>query len=235
MEPIKFKGNCPRNVSKDAKYSIRRMGNKSVILIVYETNEGEFWYPTTDEHPELINLVKQVRAFFKQEVYGTFYINEFRQVILPIIGHRDYYYAGEYYSPLIFKFEGYMISGQPINFIGEPLNKGDEWIGPYQGIPYILTAGGNDIKYEVEISPNVKRVVKLSETINREDAKFTANMICDVVGSKGGRFYVNEFGAIFTPRFDGNSMKYVYIGELDLNYWFPKPQLLDLNGERFFA
>lgn len=46
---------------------------------------------------------------------------------------------------------------------------------------------------------------------------------------------MNEFGAIFTPRFDGNSMKYVYIGELDLNYWFPKPQLLDLNGERFFA
>lgn len=50
MKPIKFKGNCPRNVSKDAKYSIRRMGDEPVILIVYETKDGEFWYPTENFH-----------------------------------------------------------------------------------------------------------------------------------------------------------------------------------------
>lgn len=132
---------------------------------------------------------------------------------------------------MIFKFEGYKISGQPINSNGEPLNRGDEWFGPHQGIPYILTAGGNDIKYEVEIRQNVRRKVSLSETINREDAQITINMIRDIIGPQGGRFYVNEFGAIFTPRFDGNYIKYIYIGNLKLDFWFPKPQFHDINGE----
>ncbi|MCX8034316.1 MAG: hypothetical protein N3A00_03240 [Thermodesulfovibrio sp.] len=231
MKPIKFKGNCPRNVSRDAKYSIRSMGDKPVISIVYETNEGERWYPTTDEHPELIDLVRNVRAFFRQEPSGTFYINEYKQVILPVMGQRDYYYAGEYENPLIFKFEGLRISGQPLNFNGNSLQKGDEWIGPHQGIPYVLTAGGNDIKYRVELRPNVIREVKLSKVIGEDNARLIAKKICDVIGLRGGRFYVNEFGSIFTPRFDGSSIRYTYIGQLDFQFWFPKPQFQDKNGE----
>lgn len=228
---IRFKGNCPRNVNRDAKYTIRIRDGRPVVSIVYITRDGERWYPTTDEHSELIYMIRQVRSEFGQEPYGSFYINEYKQVILPILGQRDYYYAGEYTEPLVFEFEGLNISGNPQNFIGEPLNTGDEWVGPHQGIPYVLTAGGNDIRYEVELRRDVFRNVRLSEIVDKENVRYMANRIREIIGPRGGRFYVNEFGAIFTPRYDGLSIRYTYICQLDYSAWFPKPQLREIEGE----
>lgn len=230
-QPVKFKANCPRNVNRDAKYSVRRDGKKDVITLIYNTKDGERWYATTNEHPRLINMIANVRREFNQQPYGTFYINEYKQVILPIIRESEYYYAGEYDQPLIFDFEGKQISGRPVDFYGNPLQTGDEWIGAHQGIPFILVAGGNDIRYERTLRPNVIQKVHLSSFIGKQKTKAIIEKIIPFVGFQGGRFYVNEFGAIFRPLYDEDNLKYIYITQINFDYWFPKPEPKEINGE----
>ena len=40
-------------------------------------------------------------------------------------------------------------------------------------------------------------------------------------GAGGGRIYVNEFGAVFSPVTEDDSLRYVYFGQIDPNSWFP--------------
>lgn len=222
MALIEFRGNCPKNVSKDAKYTVRSGGEKGpVVAIIYETKDGEKWYAATEEHPELVRLVGAVKEACGQPPLGTFYINEYKQVVVPAVGTNKYYFAGTYDTPLRFTFEGKVISGEPKDWGGKALVPGNEWVGPHPGIPYVLTAGGNDIKYTKEPRANVTQDVLLSRAIGREAAKTVAGMIRTIKGYEGGRFYVNEFCSMFTPMTQGDDFKYIYIGQLDLTKWFP--------------
>jgi hypothetical protein len=51
--------------------------------------------------------------------------------------------------------------------------------------------------------------------------------IATVRGYQGGRFYVDEQRAIFTPveGADGNGLEYIYCGQIDRAAWFPEPLL----------
>jgi hypothetical protein len=125
-----------------------------------------------------------------------FYINEYRQVIVPVIGdEKDYYYAGEYEKALEFEFEGKILSGDAKDLEGNPLQPGDEWVGPHPGIPYVLKAGGKDIYYRYWARKNVQKEERLSAYIGKE-AEAVAMPIAHVIGLAGGRFYVNEFKQI---------------------------------------
>src|SRR5262249_17295287 len=150
-------------------------------------------------------------------------INEYKQVIVPVAGSGVYYLAGTYEKPLRFDFEGKTLSGEPVDLGGNPLNPGDEWIGPHPGIPYILAAGGADIYYEFSPRPNVEKKIRLSKCMEPGKAREVASRIRDVKGFSGGRFYVNEFRSIFAPVKEGSEWRYVYIGVLDLDFWFPTP------------
>lgn len=226
MTLIDFRGNCPKNVSKDAKYTIRRGESGSlVVAIIYETKEGEKWYASTEDHPELVRLIGAVKEACDQPPLGSFYINEYKQVIVPVTGTTKYYLAGTYDKPLRFTFEDKVLSGEPRDLSGKTLTPGNEWTGPHPGIPYVLTAGGNDIKYTKEPRPNVTQDILLSRAVGRDTAKIVADMIRKIKGYEGGRFYVNEFCSMFTPMTQGEEFKYVYIGQLDLTKWFPDPHM----------
>jgi len=213
-----FEGNCPGNVSKDAKYSVRREEGQYVVGIVYHTGDGEKWYPTTDAHDELVNMVNEVKEGVNGVPGGSFYINEYRQVIVPAGNPVAYYLAGEYTEDLIFDFEGYKISGMPCDLDGNSLDPKDKWQGPHAGIPYILRAGARDICYKKQIRPRVTRDFILSDYVGEQEAQKVAAKIRNVLGFNGGRFYINEFRQLFT------GMPYIYIGELERDEpWFPKP------------
>jgi hypothetical protein len=167
-------------------------------------------------------MVDKVKSEFRS-LHGAFYINEYKQVLVPTAASDDYYLAGRYEQPLRFEFEGKILSGEAIDFEGNPLVSGDTWTGPHPGIPYVLTAGGNDIRYTIEPRPNVTKHVKLSEAIGAEAARTVAARIRSVRGFQSGRFYVNEFRAMFTPIQEGQDWRYVYVGQLDLAAWFPEP------------
>jgi hypothetical protein len=75
------------------------------------------------------------------------------------------------------------------------------------------------------IRSGVTREVHLSRVIDKGAAQRTAGQVRAIRDHQGGRFYVNEHGAIFTPvgRGDGNGLDYIYCGQLDMTSWFPEP------------
>ena len=218
-----FQGNCPKNVAKDAKYSVRSGVNGPAIGIFYATTAGERWYVSSEDHPELVNMVNNVKMFLGKPPNGSFYINEYKQVIVPAVGTENYYLAGIYEKPLKFEFEGKIISGEPVDLDGNSISPGDDWYGPHVGIPYVLCAGGNDIRYKIRPRPNVIKEIKLSNVIGKESAKSVAEKIRSLKGYEGGKFYVNELCSIFAPIQADEELKYVYIGKLDLQQWSPAP------------
>jgi len=179
---------------------------------------------TTENHPELVAMVNAVKKSQGTAPNGSFYINEYSQVIVPVVGSAAYYFAGIYKKRLRFKFEGKTLSGEPVDWHGNPIMPGDDWMGPHPGIPYILAAGGSDVYYESKPRPNVKKKVKLSKALDPPTASEVAGMICKYKGQAGGRFYVNEYGLIFSPVQEGYDWRYIYIGELDLSKWFPETE-----------
>ena len=219
QELVRFKGNCPRSVAKDAKYAVRLDHGRYVVGLVYRAAENERWYPVTSEHALLAEMVNAVKTNATGTPGGAFYINEFNQVIVPTAGEEEQYYlAGEYVRPLSFEFEGHILSGRP----PDGLLPGDEWTGVHPGIPYVLAAGGKDIYYETQPRPRVIKRVQLSEVRSPNDAQRMTKWIAQVKGGSGGRFYVNEFRAVFAPLGTTN-LHYAYVGLLDdLDAWFPK-------------
>jgi hypothetical protein len=193
------------------------------VALTYRTADDERWYMTTEAHPNLVAMVNAVKISRGQPPNGSFYINEYKQVIVPIVDADTYYLAGIYDQPLRFEFEGMILSGDPVDFNGHPLTPGDTWIGPHPGIPYVLCAGGNDIKYTLSPRPNVEKDIKLSKVIGPEAAREVTSLIRALKGYQGGRFYVNEFCATFMPIQESAEWRYVYAGRINLQSWFPIP------------
>jgi hypothetical protein len=220
---VRFVGNCPSNVSKDAKYSVRYEQGGYVVGLFYRSPNGELWYPTSDAHPKLVQMVNNIKIHFTGGPGGAFYINEYKQVLVPVGEEAVYYYAGEYEEPLEFEFEGRKISGRPVDEQGDPLRPGDRWVGPHPGIPYKLKAGAKDVSYECPIRRGVTREVKLSDFIGAAQARRVAQELGKYKGYAGGRFYVNEFSSAFTPIEGRDGLEYVFLQTIDYAYWFPKP------------
>jgi len=219
----KFIGNCPSNVSKDAKYSLRHFQNELGVGLVYEFEDEEIWRPVNHQHPKLVEMVDTIKTEVNGASGGQFYINEFRQVIVPAGESITNYYAGEYHEDLEFIVDEYTLTGKPINLNGNKLFPGDTWEGPHPGIPYILEAGGKDIRYEYDLTEDRTRRVKLSKKVGTENASQTAKKIASVKGPQGGRFYINEHRSMFTPLESNNGWGYIYIGQLnDKDPWFEK-------------
>lgn len=222
----KYTGNCPRLAPKDAKYSIRWEAGEPVVSLIFRLGRSERVYLATKKHPQLVRMVNAIKEEYSDRGGGVFYINEWRQVIVPVSGEIDYYYADEYHGDLEFDFDGGVLSGRPVDLEGKPLKPGDEWQGPHPGIPYKLRAGGKDISYERRLTANRTREVCLSEFVGTEAAARMASKIRAQRDERGGRFYVNEWRAMFTPVMGEGMLRYVYIGQLeDSDPWFPKPEI----------
>lgn len=223
IEP--FVGNCPKNVSRDAKYAVRSSPSGPSIGLLYRHANGEQWHATTRQHPQLAAMVNEVKLTRGDAPNGPFYINEYAQVVVPAGPDARYYVAGEYSEPVEFDFEGNRLSGSGVDLDGRPFQPGDIWTGPHPGIPYVLKAGGGDIYYKSTPRRNVTKKEWLSKYVDPARAKALADRIQAVKGWSGGRFYVNEWQQIFAPVNTPDMFTYVYIGPLDLDNdpWYPKP------------
>jgi hypothetical protein len=178
---------------------------------------------TTKAHPDLADMVNDVKRIHGGTPNGPFYINEFKHVIVPVGEAAQYYFAGRYEQPLQFEFEGKMISGEALDFNRKPLQPGDTWVGPHAGIPYVLAAGGKDVYYRSYLRPGVEKHVTLSSQRGRRVAEQIARMLSAYKGPTGGRFYVNEFCSVFSPINGIDDLQYIYIGQIDLDSWFLDP------------
>jgi signal transduction histidine kinase len=215
---VVFEGNWPHSASTDAKYWIRREAAQYIVAARDRQGNRETWHPSTEAHSRLIELVNKVTLTVNRTPGGPFYINEFKQVVVPVGSPVTSYYAGDYSYPLVFDVDGHRTSGRAIGLDGVPLSPGDPWEGICQGIPYAITANGQDIYYQNYISPTQSRRYFLSDAVGDERARTLAARIRSTKGSAGAHFYINEFRQLFTgiPR--------IYLGELSAaDPWFPRP------------
>ncbi len=201
------------------------------VGLLFRTDFGEQWSLSTAEHPKLVEMVNDVKTEATGAPGGAFYINEYRQVIVPSGDGSDvYYFAGEYHQDLDFLFEGQVISSRAIGSDGKRLKPGDAWQGVHPGIPYVLKAGAKDVYFERSPRPNVKRKELLSKHTTATDALAFAARVRSIKGFEGGRFYVNERRHIFAPLNADGGMEYLYIGDLPkTDPWYPKwkPEIAD--------
>ena len=219
-----FRGNCPANVAKDAKYTVRQQNGRAVVGLVYRAADGERWHASTESHARLVDLVNDVKVAHSGRPFGPFYINEYRQVIVPVGQDGTYYLAGEYHQHVQFEFEGTVLCGDARTLTGERIQPGDVWVGPHPGIPYVLKASGDDVYYRSTPRPNVIKDVLLSRSIGREHAAQFGARVRTVKGFQGGRFYINEWRQMFAPISRRDGLEYVYIGELKSGEpWFTNP------------
>lgn len=236
-----YRGNWPQNVSKLAKYAVRFLDGEWKVTVLYDAGDGLRFLAVDGGGGAIAKMVNAVKASARDQPGGAFYINEYRHVIVPVAAPKDassgshYYYAGRLQGDLAFEFEGEMLHTRPVGRDGRPLKPGDRWIGPRPGIPYVLAAAGNDIYYKVPaltdadppaIRANMSRQVTLSKVLGSTiEAAQMARSISSIRLS-GGRFYVNEHGAIFTPIGTGETgIEYVFGGTIDYSRWFPEPRV----------
>ena len=213
-----YNGYAPSNVSKDAKYSIKHgLDGKMQVHLVYRFNHRDYALLSTELHPDLVDMVNDIKLEVQGVFGGVFYINEFGHVLVKA-ADRGCYYAGDYDDPVIFEFEDESIGPEP----GPGIAPGELWPGPHVGIRYTLTAGSDDIYYEREVRPRFFQRTFLSD-IDEVGANRLARRLAKVKGSSGGRVYINEASCFFAPVDDGDGLQYVYLGDLGTDVWFPEP------------
>ena len=233
-----YRGLWPQNVSRLAKYAVKFDRGDWRVAVLYDVGDGLRYLAVESGGHSLATQVNAVKLAHGAQPGGAFYINEFRHVVVPVGVDRtpDYYFAGRFDDDLAFTFEGKPLTCRPVNAAGAPLQPGDPWVGPRPAIPYVLAAGGSDIYFESPaltdadpptVRENVTRKVKLSAVLrDKGRAARAAAAVSRLRGYPGGRFYVNEYGAMFTPidRGDGDGLDYIYCGQIDRNNWFDEPR-----------
>ena len=209
-------GNRPANVNKDAKYTVKLDGT---IQLTYRLSDEDKALLTATEHPELAERVNDVKDEHGFTRGGPFYIDEYRNVLVPAGDDGTYYNAGKYDQDLQFTFEGSTIGPVP----PDGLEPGEVWKGPHVGIPYVLAAGANDIYYEFESRPQVITRRKLSKTAGKQSAAALARRLAGVKGDRGGRVYINERRHFLAPVEVDHEWQYLYLGALGEDPWFAEP------------
>jgi len=215
---IRYPGNVPSNVSKDAKYSVVSGGNGWEIRLVYRLSSSERALVTTGNHPDLVEMVNNAKIEGNGGEGGPFYINEYRHVVVPTTDGP--LFAGRYAPLLQFRFEGADISPQA----PPGLEPGQDWSGPRVGTAYVLTADGADIKYRVETRPNVIAERCLSAEIGRSGAARVARRFSRHKPG-GGRIYINEARECFGPTSRADALAHLYLGRIEQDEWFAEPRV----------
>ena len=237
-----YRGPWPSNVSKLAKYAVRFTDGEWKVTVLYDAGDGLRFLAVDGGGATVAKLVNAVKSAVRDQPGGAFYVNEFRHIIVPVAAdpasgvQSVYYFAGRFNGDFNFEFEQSLLSTRPVDRLGRPLKPGDTWIGPRPGIPYVLAAGGSDIYYETPaltesdppaVRPHTKRRVMLSKVLrDARAAGDAARKISAIRSHGGGRFYVNEHGAMFTPVTEaGAGISYIYCGQLEMERWFAEPGL----------
>jgi hypothetical protein len=200
----------PSNVNREGKYRVTSGGEVRLIHIL---GQREYALLTTDEHPELVSVVRRVKAAHREQPSGVFYINEWRHLLVKAAGGT--WYAGSYHRPLEFDLEGSMISAKA----PAGLTPGDKWPGPRIGTRYALSASGDDVYCRRKIDARTERTEHLSDYVDDASA-FARKMSKHKPG--GGRIYINEAREIFAPSANNS---FIYLGYAAVHQWFPEPQL----------
>ena len=102
------------------------------------------------------------------------------------------YYAGEYNELLEFEFEGRSITPQA----PPGLPTGSVWPGSHVGIPYTLTADGQDVRYVAEPRPNVQKTIRLSEEAATAGTRHLARRLFNAQAGRRAHIHQRSAGIL---------------------------------------
>jgi hypothetical protein len=213
-------GAPPAQVRKDGKYRVVSGSDGYEVQVIYRINNRERALLATSEHAQLVDLVNEAKVELTGQRGGAFYINEFRDVLVP----RDpgtSFWIGTFDGLLTFDLDATTV----VTPKAPPgLRPGDLWPGPRVGIQYTLTARGSDLRYEVQ-SGRIRREVRLSDHVGADSAAETAALAA-AYKQGGGAVYINECSEMFVPTVDAEP-EYIYVGNIGELPWFSPPESYD--------
>ena len=211
---VVYPGNKRTNVNKDAKYTIRHEDGEWVVKLVFTLGERLRTILANDAHGPLVDMVNEVKLHHNGQEGGSFYINEYRHVLVPT--EDGILFAGDYDAVLEFDFEGALVTPRA----PDDLEPGDVWSGPRVGLRHKLKATMEDITFDLE-NGNQTREVFLSEHVGSGPAASLASRLGKAKGDSG-RIYINECGEFFGP---AGGTHFPYFGSLGEDPWFPVPEV----------
>ncbi len=164
-------------------------------------------------------MVNKVKVDELGQPGGAFYINEYRDVLVPDGRGGPCFWAGNYEDDELEFEEGslFVTPRAP-----DHLEPGEPWPGPHVGIPYVLSAGALEIRYE-NVDGRRRETVLLSDFVPPSASRALATRLGQFKGQSGGRFFINECAEIFAPVGVAGDWSYVYLGDSEDDAWFPAP------------
>lgn len=225
------------------KYHIKldRQRRRRWNVCVTMTTRGRYWSRersifATEIPSELVSAVNRVARQFHGQLGGSFYVNEYRQVLKPIYRNDavQLRYVGEF-PDVEFNFplrDSEWTVGPGATSPPAGISPGDDWEGPRCGIPYWITRRGGRV-YRPRTDWHEQDFVRRESREYLDDYSSGYDELSGAIRSakhgSGGRFFVNGSGSIFTPYpSEGGNWRYRYVGQLwcliEREDWFPKTE-----------
>lgn len=209
-------GHYDKPLTRESVYHVTWNGQ---IRICQNQEWDRFLYaavmdPSARELAHRINICKHVFSFNNARG-GSFCINEYGLVIVPIAGGNEYVppkVVGRWTGTLQFW------DGSGVFSLNDDANlsPGDPWPYPYLGMKYHLAA--NDyfyFRHETADGVNNLRAPQGNDAIRRT--------LRTIRGAGLISFVINNHGIVLVRRNATTDNSAVYVGRIDLNSWYPDP------------
>lgn len=207
-----WKGRYRKPAGKEPTYHVSSQGD--VNLIWYDDGlRAKCPVIVSAAVKQMADAVNSIKRAKVGQAGGSFVINEFGQVISPIMESRDRYLVGECEG--ILYFENSMNRNEKTSLDSSGMKLGAEWKKPYIGMAYNLDQydricfrkEDDDGCAEVYPSQQDTELIKKLRTVRE-------------VGYI--RFIVNQYGVALTKKEINGNWKAIYIGQINYNKWFSK-------------
>lgn len=181
--------------------------------------------PDRQGHSELTVFAREPVTQIESQIPdgGPFMVNEWKQVLKPVEGPdgiREVVYLGKFPDlHLTFKFRDQVYDGSNT----ERLTSGEEWPHHECGIPYRYSLTDRTVSRDVRRTEEFA-IIEETETLDDPPDHLLEGLAQARPSDRAGRFYVNEHGAVFTPRTQADHPVMLYAGRIDTqeDTWFEK-------------
>jgi hypothetical protein len=213
-KPALWKGRYNRIPGKEPAFKVKLNGT---VLAKWQPEEDEWLTSEFEDSSAVRRLAKAIndaKATHAGSGGGSFQINEFGQVICPIVGASDRYWVGNIEGvPRLIDLRDDEVFKLRLPASTEP---GTPWDRPYIGMKFNLDY--NDSIYFKQDDGDVSQKIRL-----QKENTGLIRRLREVRGSGNTiRFIVNLHGNVITKVEPGGQP--VFVGKIDYKQWFPREQ-----------
>lgn len=212
--PVEWTGRYNRIPGKEPVFKARVNGTAFAYWSPWQS--GEILTSDFVECPglrEMVKAINRAKEAYAGQPGGGFQINEFGQVLCPVVGSSKRYWVGTVTG--VPSFRDPRSPGSTFDLALPPSTEvGTPWARPYIGMKFNLDGSGSiyfkedeeDVSRKLRLSRSYPELVRLLRQVRDHGQTI--------------RFIVNLHGIVVTKR--EPDWEPVYVGQVDLNRWFQK-------------